>query len=176
MMKILAIDPSISATGVAYIDDGELVWGRLVRGIAATSHAPAFRCAQVAHALWGLPALVWMTSMKSLPIDVVVIEWPVVRNMNQSRGDNNDLLLVAGVAAAIAVQCPTPNIICVKPEDWKGQVDPDVMPIRVLGKLSPEERERLDSNCPKGLMHNVLDAVGLGKWHAEKQRLKGIRL
>jgi hypothetical protein len=173
-MKILAIDPSISATGVAFLEGQELRWGRLVRGISATSHSPAFRCAQVAHALWELSDISWVLETKG-NFDVVVIEWPVVRNMNTSRGDNSDLLLTAGVAAAIAVQCPTPNIICVKPEDWKGQVDPDVMTTRIMSKLSPMERERLDSKCPTGLMHNVLDAVGLGRWYSEKQRLKDIR-
>jgi len=51
----------------------------------------------------------------------------------------------------------------VRPANWKGQVPKDIHHARVRACLTEEERRTLsECDCPRGKLHNVLDAIGLG--------------
>lgn len=51
----------------------------------------------------------------------------------------------------------------VRPASWKGQVPKDIHHARVRATLLPGERSLLEiCDCPKGKLHNVLDAIALG--------------
>lgn len=59
----------------------------------------------------------------------------------------------------------------VEPAEWKGQVPKDVHQARVWADLDLDERDVVNEAC-RGMApskrHNVLDAVGLGLWVAER--------
>jgi len=68
----------------------------------------------------------------------VVIEVPRVYPAARQKGDQNDLITVAGVAFAIAARLRLPPyaITSYYPREWKGNLDPDeVMIPRIKGRL-----------------------------------------
>lgn len=100
----------------------------------------------------------------------VVVEIPQVYKLALSKGDPNDLIdvaLVAGVCLACA-----PIGIPVRPREWKGQVDKAVMTARILANAPREDREKLEYIKPKSLVHNVIDAYGLGRWYLAREGTK----
>jgi hypothetical protein len=52
----------------------------------------------------------------------------------------------------------------VAPHEWKGTIDGDIMTNRIEAQLTPAERALLPTKPRGGLDHNMLDAIGLGKW------------
>lgn len=76
----------------------------------------------------------------------------------------NDLIRLAfagGVCGGVGVSLET-----IEPVAWKGQVPKDVCHRRLIKELSYEEVlviEKGLEGVPKGLHHNVLDAVGIGR-------------
>lgn len=74
--------------------------------------------------------------------------------------DENDLLDVAAVGAAVASWCNfDPETLF--PSEWKGQVPKEVMTERIRRALTDDERASI-AKCKASLMHNVLDACGIG--------------
>lgn len=96
--------------------------------------------------------------------DTAVIEVPQTYNAGQQKGRQQDLISVALVAGAVAGALkqafPSISILLVFPRDWKGTVDPDVFTERINGRLSAEEKARLD-HVTATYRHNMIDGVGL---------------
>ena len=65
------------------------------------------------------------------------------------------------VAVGAAVASHFPVVETLFPADWKGQVPKEVMTERIRRSLTEEERGRIEK-CKASLMHNVLDACGIG--------------
>ncbi len=76
----------------------------------------------------------------------------------QQKGDLNDLLNLAAVVGGH--EKTFKNHVRVFPAQWKGQVPKKIMNARVLSRLSPQERLRIEDSGSK--THNTIDAVGIG--------------
>lgn len=110
----------------------------------------------LANALW--------TWVEASPEKVIVEHPRVYPGMPQI--DNNDLLDVVAVGSACVTLFPHAEVTTVFPSEWKGNVKKEVMTERIREKLSPYELARVEG--PKHLIHNVLDACGIGLWHFKR--------
>lgn len=82
------------------------------------------------------------------------------------RSNATDLIRVATIGAAVAGML-SPETTFVTPQEWKGQVPKDIMGARILRQLDPPESAVLARdmvNVPPSLVHNTLDAIGIGLW------------
>jgi hypothetical protein len=155
MSYTLAIDPGLD-TGWAIVDE---------RGVL-------IRCGLGDPPVFHLPRVVAK----------VIIERPQVYAGRMSKGDPNDLITLAIQVGRYTERFQ--HLACehVLPRSWKGTVDADVLCRRVYAVLSEAERAILDpvlvplarapfctENLTKGKRHNVIDAVGLGRWSASQR-------
>jgi len=101
--------------------------------------------------------------LSSLP-EELVIEIPQVYVRARSKGDPNDLIMLAGLVGAF-VYCFGNASKLYRPAEWKGQVTKEITEQRARKRLSPDELSRIELPSAKGLHHNVWDAVGLGLHH-----------
>jgi hypothetical protein len=141
VMTLLAIDPG-ACTGWAAFRHGALYGA----GVMAPEDDDV--------AAWG-------TVMR---MDLVVIENP--RIYPRQKANPNDILKLArcvgryeerfGRSARARVQL-------VEPHDWKGSIPKEIMTNRIESELTFAEQAVLPE-LPKTKRHNMLDAVGLGKW------------
>lgn len=114
----------------------------------------------------------------------VIIERPQVYRGRASKGDPNDLITLAIQVGRYTERfeahgCTVEHVL---PHEWKGSVDPDVLCRRIVEALLPREREALfqvlaplarkpvEEDLTAGRRHNVIDAVGLGKWSLLRTR------
>lgn len=157
MTHLLAVDPSLRATGYAYFRNGALA-------------RVGLKCTKLADRA---EAAAWIGREFAVeflrPVDVLVIEVPQVYQARFLKGDPNDLVSIALVAGNI-LQVPATVRRVISPHQWKGNVPKDVTKNRVLLNLSATERELIqDHPAPEGLKHNIYDAIGIGLWF-QKQR------
>jgi hypothetical protein len=158
-MNLLSIDPGVTCCGWAYWRDGKLVLCGLSRtkevGIEARICAHDFR----RHWLYGQP-------------DFIVIEKPEVYQQRFWKGDPRDLVELAMVVGGIIAQFPGVRVRAVFPKEWKRQVPKSVSESRTLAKLSELEKNKSESpevfgepdTAPPSLLHNMMDAIGIGLW------------
>lgn len=148
---LFCVDPGLRGCGVAMFKGGTLIDASYVKNPVDSGRGYAAHRAlgrEVGH----IAAL----------SDRVVIEHPrVYPGSAQQKGDLNDLLDVVAVGAAIAARAYTSDIATVFPSDWKGQVPKETMTERIRRSLTDTERATIQK-CPASLMHNVLDACGIG--------------
>jgi hypothetical protein len=157
-VRILALDPGYAANGgcgVAIFDEGILRVADLVRPVRGTDILKTVRWTAVAVESW---------ISANGGAEQLVAEWPQVYVASRSPGDPNDLLALAGICSAVAA-LGTWNVKSVTPREWKGTAPKDAMGKRVMGRLSSKEVGRICADVPDSLMHNVLDAVGIGLHH-----------
>ena len=155
------MDPGLRGCGVAEFDGYDLKRAAYVKNPVETGRG------YVAHQAMGTAAHMWA----SLESEVALVEHPrVYPGSAQQKGDLNDLLDVVAVGACIARYFQKP--VTVFPADWKGNVPKDVMTERIRRALTDEERARIEK-CPASLMHNVLDAIGIGLWTLGRINKKG---
>lgn len=60
----------------------------------------------------------------------------------------------------------------IKPVFWKGSIDKKIFTRRLERDLTELERSFFSRIKPKGKAHNVLDAIGLGKWAVLKENFR----
>lgn len=116
------------------------------------------------------------------PLTGVIIERPQVYQARLSKGDPNDLITLAIQVGRYTEAFDAFTVEHVLPHDWKGTVDPDVLCHRVVASLDdaerallfrvlePLSRTSLAKDVTAGTRHNVIDAVGLGKWSLKRGR------
>jgi len=160
---VLAIDPGLRATGYAYFCDGKLVRAGLKRS----------KLTERADAAASMGRELAVEFLK--PIDALVVEVPQVYQPRLMKGDPNDLVSVALVAGCV-LQLPARIPKAVSPHQWKGNTRKDICNARVMMSLNAVERDILiGADIPGHLVHNVLDAIGIGKWYikhaSRKERL-----
>lgn len=93
-----------------------------------------------------------------------VIERPQIYPTAQQKGDQNDLVAIAMVACAtVGGLCDSVRFAF--PREWKGQMPKDVSHRLIDKRLSEAEKEVRDT-LPKAktILHNGLDAIGIGLW------------
>jgi len=148
-MNLLAIDSGFRYFGWAVFEDGLLKGADLGRN--ATGEPPNFL------------SLVDVLRSYSWRDAVAVIEFPHFRSSTPNV--DSLLKLAAGCGAYTALlQASRFSVEWVKPSSWKGSVPKAIMCRRIVDKLSEEEYSMIN----KPLDHNVLDAVGVGLWKAQR--------
>jgi hypothetical protein len=99
----------------------------------------------------------------------LVIEKP--QAFRGSKEDHNDLISlgvsIGAIIGAISSSMDEDKlkVHIVLPREWKGQRPKGVDNVYTRRLLTEDEVEIIDDcNAPKSLMHNVIDAVGIGLW------------
>lgn len=152
-MKLVAVDPATKATGIALFDAHKLTHVALVRGNS------------IGQMLIALSNLDWPPEF-GIP-NVVIVERPVVYPRDGIK-KAKDLISVAivGGAAALAFGCEVwTETEFIEPRTWKGSVPKEIHNARVMNMLDSNEIEIIDkrlATAPPKLVHNVIDAVGIG--------------
>lgn len=152
-MKLCAVDPGVEATGLALFTDNKLEHVRLVRASSLQSMIQAIYYVKWPHD-YDVP-------------DLVFIERPVVypRDGIKKAASLMTVAIVAGAAAAAYGRETWTTIDFVEPRTWKGSVPKEIHNTRVISILEKDEQEILISSmddAPPSLLHNVIDAVGIG--------------
>ena len=161
---LVAVDPGLEGCGVATFADAVLERASFVRS-SRVRHDPRLRAADAATAAIAVGK--WVAAA---PGDLAV-EWPRVYATAIRRGergaDPNDLLALAGVAAAVVTTLPDARAWSYAPSEWKGQLPKAACHVRVRSRLSPAELAVAAAAAAAAgrLGHNVLDAVGVGLHH-----------
>lgn len=166
---LLAIDPSVTATGISVFEDGVLAHARLVKNEPTKSIVKNESTKSIDD--WRSMAWSVFYAVRFPPRGDAIIEVPQV--YQRGKGDQNDLVTLAGVAGAIAtVIPPVIHLHSVVPAEWKGQVpkpkrasDPYIIEERLRARLSPKEVARVQLPSARSLQHNVWDAIGIGMHH-----------
>lgn len=95
-----------------------------------------------------------------------VIEKPrIYPQVKQRKGDLNDLVDLAMVAGAVAAGVDEPYFVrTLYPHEWKGNMPKEKMTALIRSRLSDSESNlvALEERACGRLIHNVLDAVGIG--------------
>lgn len=87
------------------------------------------------------------------------------------KGDPDDLLQLAGVVGAVASAVPAGKRLSYYPREWKGSTPKEIHNERVLKVLCSAEHKRIDAPS-NGVLHNVLDSIGLGLFfHGRMKRI-----
>ena len=152
-VRILCVDPGLRGCGVAVFDGGFLINAAYVEN--PVTHGRGYK----AHSEMGNAVSRWLAK----DVDRVIIEHPrIYTGSGKPKSiDENDLLDVVAVGAAVASWCNYRETETVFPSEWKGQVPKEVMTERIRRSLSDIERHNIQK-CKASLMHNVLDACGIG--------------
>lgn len=152
MSTVLAVDPGKNILSAAYFRDGALAEATCIRG-----EGPLYCVALMNN---------WLVFDVDAPssFDTLIVESQQI--YRHSKGDPNDLLPLAFQAGAVMHAVCAAEKLSPLPRAWKGTVKKEIMTARILSKLSPAERTVIDTvKCPKSLLHNVVDAAGIGLWH-----------
>ena len=146
---IVCIDPGTTCIGIAVFSESQnaLVSCDLVRGED------------------------WIDTFNRLPdfenLETLVIEDPRIYPVSKARA--NDLMKLAKSVGAIVAKVDAKFTKLVTPATWKGSVPKRIHQKRILRALTAEEKTILNKcPCPKSLLHNTIDAVGIGLWYLRR--------
>lgn len=144
MSYTLAFDPGKHVIGWASFVDDDLI-----------------RC--------GLHSPDHLATMAAPPEARILVEYQQIYTRGKSRTRNPADVLSVTIVAGRIVQALRPTrsetVELILPHAWKGGVDGDVMTRRIVSMLTPKECEILRATkVQKSLLHNVIDAIGLGLW------------
>ena len=144
MGRLVSIDPGVRFLGWAFFHNKRLMDCGLLKAKGLDDMLE--RCRQ----------------FESYDVDHVVIEKPQVYIQRKMKGDANDLITIALVAGYVGAFFKHVNFV--KPRDWKGTVDKEVMCKRVVSRwMNEREREILARlQIPKSYVNNTVDAIGVG--------------
>jgi hypothetical protein len=142
VISIIAIDPGLRCTGVAYytpLGDWE-----------ASSIRPKGRSLieRIDQILERIGSDYW---------DLAVIEKPQVYQGRLQKGDPNDLIDLAVLVGALVCHINATKFLLPRPQEWKGQVPKEIHHRRIRKAVPGLGRQSKDA----------LDAVGLGLYGME---------
>lgn len=151
--ELLAVDPGKKHAGVAIFKNGQLSFATLARAdnplAVAMEVERIYRCSR--------------NMSDPATADVLVVErqqvYPGIR-----KADPNDLLPLAECVGAVNALIYAPIRRLPLPKDWKGSTPKDIFSARIESGMSRLDLEAVDPKVPKSLRHNVIDAIGLGRW------------
>lgn len=144
--RLLAVDPGKKGAGVAYFE------GEVLKRCAFVVGDGPFAVA--------LAVSVW----SGVPVDDLVVEGQQVYGGFTAQ-DPNDLLPLAQVVGGVFARVRHHNRHNPLPRQWKGSVAKAIFTERLRSNLTDHEAALLSGlGLPKRTEHNVLDAIGLGKW------------
>lgn len=165
MALTLSIDPGLVGCGCALLEGSELVAGFFVKNPTPTENANR----EEAKLVTGLVDAVWEAVLRvaeGREITSAVLERPRVYVTHAAPPDDLMMVgLVVGGLAHVLVREGIPEVTMIVPSRWKRQVPKEIMLSRIEERLSDAERSRIKERRST-FRHNVVDAVGLGKWYA----------
>lgn len=171
MTWTVALDPGIRGVGISLFCDRTLAAADYLKNTVPRGDEPeaVLEMAFVARD-WTIQRMAADNRLGAEKKLVGVIEWPQVYLAGKSKGDNNDLLPLAGVGAAFLMSLLSHPLVTVaetkrvKPREWKGQLTKEATDLRVRARLDTYEATVLEHACAraKSLAHNLIDAVGIG--------------
>lgn len=85
----------------------------------------------------------------------------------------NDCITLSLMAGRVTGMLPGCDVVAYVPKAWKGGAPKKIMTERIKSLMSEVEHSRVVPCKKKSLMHNVYDAVGIGKRHAFGARYLG---
>lgn len=158
MGVVVSLDPGIRACGIAVWRGEQLARADLVKNPVTKGldgHAMQSMVSAITH---------WLGAEES--VSTAVVEFPKVYQRTRSKGDPNDLTVLAGVSMGFACAVRPGVVLRVFPSDWKGQMPEEATTARVRTRLDLFEAQCLKNaeERAKSLAHNVVDAVGVGLW------------
>lgn len=158
---LLALDPGTKCVGWA-------VWSDKLThcGLVRTKEK------QVGQQGWDLrKGLLAVLAAQGVPACDVLVEIPRLYPY-QRKMQPNDLIkltFAAGAAAMVGLSVET-----VIPVEWKGQTPKEICHKRVLERLSRDELlvvQAASRDVIESLQHNMLDAIGIGRWKITGEKL-----
>jgi len=153
--NVLAVDPGSSLAGVALFHQGVLEKAALIRPNPAHPYLVAAGVER-----W------WLTIQakdygEPLQLHVLAVEGQQI--YRHSKGDPNDLLGLAYCAGAVHARIHADQRKSILPRSWTGGVPKEARVQKTLRALTPAELDLVMTlKVPKSLLHNVIDAVGIG--------------
>lgn len=159
---VLAVDPGKKKAGIALFVNERLVVADLLRA------DNTFTLGKIAWMWWSREA---DRAGLDLKVDRLVTEaqevYPGMKTANP-----NDLLPLAYLCGFLHAKIEAEETLMPRPREWKGSIQKDIFTRRILSRLHKDEIRIVDGvACPKGELHNVVDAVGLGLWSMGAVRL-----
>lgn len=155
-MGLLTVDPGLRGCGVALFRDGRLVWAKYVLNLERTDRGgDCFR---------GMAFAVENEARHAgyEGSERVLVELPQVYQSKHQKGDQDDILQLAGVVGALCMALPPSRTV--RPREWKGTIAKEVMTRRILSRLDTDEDAAILRKS-EALDHNIIDAVGIGLWY-----------
>ena len=169
MNTLLVIDPSLTATGVAYFTtngNGVYMLDHAQLASGSGMDCVAKRCAHMVAVVW---AAHYNESLATP--HTVLIEKPRIHVATRGgKADPADIIKLAILCGALAQHYieTGAEVIFVEPAEWKGQTPKDITTERSKAALTDREQQRVVLPGAKSLAHNVWDAVGIGLWFARR--------
>jgi len=152
MRTLLSIDPGNNAGGALFVD-GVLI----ACGLVSREHPE----------VGTLMPMRFLVNIRALRFDELVIELPriILGPGGQTEGkDPNDLIKLAFGAGRYVERFPHASLRTVSPAQWKAGTPKKIHNARVIQCLTEAERA-LIPKLAATLVHNVVDAIGLGLEH-----------
>ena len=151
---LVVVDPSISSSGVAVFEDGELSAAWLVR-------AKEWR--EMVHSITASVRSRFPAGWEDFEL---VIERPRIYTRKTKRYD--DIMKMMLVVGGLGVAFRSSPLVFYFPQDWKKNLSKEAMVERVKDRLrESDEIDRVEL-VSKSLEHNVFDAVGIGLHHLKR--------
>ncbi len=163
---VLAIDPSIRATGVAVFEKQELVFCTVIR---PTKSDDPKKCKH--YNLKEIQKILEKEIGWSVTPEAIIAEVPEVYQV--SKGNPNQLMHLAVLDGMILGRLKAQQTFLPLPKEWKGQVPKEIHNAKALAKLSRREKELVVSyliRTPESIRHNAYDAIALGQWALERMK------
>jgi len=121
-MRILAIDPGLNCTGVAW-DQQQDAKGPFLKSVRPLTRSHRDKAREIVREI---PDVCW---------DLLVIEIPQIYQGGKQKGDPNDLIKLSILAGNIEALVSTYNVLEVLPCSWKGQVPKEIHHKRLLARV-----------------------------------------
>lgn len=158
----ICIDPGKHGCGLSMFSGPTLAHAEYISGRVGPGHHPLLEPVHGVEAFFEGAAMLGT-------IDLVIVERPKIYDAAHQKGDQRDiadLLIVAG-GLLLAAGRVAKAVMPIEPAQWKGQTPTEIIEHRLEKHLSAEERGRIEwPTARKTLAHNVVDAIGIGMWHA----------
>ncbi|NTX15501.1 hypothetical protein HUA76_32505 [Myxococcus sp. CA056] len=162
--KFVSIDPGLRHCGVAVFDAP--LHERATLLAAGLPKNPEHQGGELSLASWASMAFAvreWLRSRVGDEPFQLILEMPRVYAAAHQKGDQNDLIQLAGVVGMLGGFLP--NVASrrsVYPRDWKGTVDADAFIERIKQRLDAAEHLCVELPSAATIHHNVWDAIGIG--------------
>ncbi|MCP3163313.1 hypothetical protein [Myxococcus qinghaiensis] len=162
--KFVSIDPGLRHCGVAVFAVPEHERASLLA--AGLPKNPERQDGELSLASWAAMAFAvreWLRPRVGDEPFQLVIEMPRVYAAAHQKGDQNDLIQLAGVVGMLGgFLTNVASRRSVYPREWKGTVDADAFIERIKQRLDAVEHLRVELPSAASLHHNVWDAIGIG--------------